>query len=289
MMTPETMQYKMVFCDIDGTLLDSAHCISQSTRLKIQELYNAGIPFILVSARMPSGIYPLQRQLGISAPIVCYNGALILSSRGKPVKTIGIDREKAIMVNTFVKREWSNVCFSAFCMNDWISDNIHNKWIVQEQSITASIPIEGNISDLIPQKGHIYKLLCLGEAETISELNNVLKEKFPGLSVYRSKDTYLEIMDGAVSKSDAVKYLCKDYDIPIEATVSFGDNFNDVDMMLTTGTSFAMGNAPAEVKRQARNVTLDNDHEGVIEGLKQLIFAENSNNICLQSASVWGV
>ena len=82
-------------------------------------------------------------------------------------------------------------------------------------------------------------------------------------------------MDGTVSKSGAVKYLCKAYNIPIEATVSFGDNFNDMDMLLATGTCFAMGNAPAEVKRQVRNVTADNDHEGVLAGLEQLIFAKN--------------
>lgn len=289
MIPPETMQYKMVFCDIDGTLIDSAHRISRGTIQKIQELNRAGIPFILVSARMPSGIFHLQRELGISAPIVCYSGALILDSRRNPVKTIGIDREKAITIDAFVKRERSDVCCSAYCYDDWISENIHDKWIVQEQSITASVPIEGKISDFIPQKGHIHKLLCLGEAEVISDLNNALKEKFSELSIYRSKDTYLEIMDGAVSKADAVKFLCKAYDIPIEATVSFGDNFNDVDMLLTTGTSFAMGNAPTEVKRQARNVTLDNDHEGVVAGLKQLNFAENGNNTCLQSASVRGV
>lgn len=98
--------------------------------------------------------------------------------------------------------------------------------------------------------------------------------KFPELSVYRSKDTYLEIMDSAVTKSGAVLYLCKSYDIPIEATVSFGDNFNDIDMLLATGNSFAMGNAPEEVKRQARNITLDNDHEGVLEGLSRLVFAK---------------
>jgi len=275
MITPETIQYKMVFCDIDGTLLDSAHRISRGSRQKIQELNRAGIPFILVSARMPSGTFPLQRSLGIKAPIVCYNGALIFNERGNPVKTVGIDRKKAILIDSFVKREWSHVCCSAYCYDDWISDNIHDRWIMQEQSITASVPIEGKISDLIPEKGHIHKLLCMGEAEEISELYNALKEKFSGLSIYRSKDTYLEIMDGDVSKSDAVKYLCKDYDIPVEATVSFGDNFNDVDMLLATGTCFAMGNAPAEVKRLAQNVTLDNDHEGVIAGLKQLNFAEN--------------
>ncbi len=273
MIPPDIMRYKMVFCDIDGTLLNSAHRISRGTREKIQELYHAGIPFILVSARMPSGIFPLQRELGIRAPIVCYSGALILNEQGNPVKTVGIDCEKAILIDDFVKKEWSQVCCSAYCYDDWISDNIHDEWIVQEQNITTSVPIEGRLWDLVPQKGHIHKLLCMGEAEAISGLDNVLKEKFPGLSVYRSKDTYLEIMDSAVSKSSAVKYLCRDYDIPIEATVSFGDNFNDVDMLLATGTSFAMGNAPEEVKRLAKNVTMDNDHEGVAEGLKQLNFA----------------
>lgn len=268
------MQYKMVFCDIDGTLLDSKNRISRGTRQKIQELYRIGIPFILVSARMPSGIFPLQRELGIKAPIVCYSGALILNECGDPVKTAGIDHERAILIDAFVKREWKHVCCSAYCHHDWISDNIYDKWIVQEQSITASVPKEGRISDFIPQKGHIHKFLCMGEAEAIADLSSALKEQFSGLSVYRSKDTYLEIMDGAISKSSAIKYLCKDYDIPIEATVSFGDNFNDVDMLLATGTCFAMGNAPAEVKRQARNITLDNDHQGVLAGLKRLNFAE---------------
>lgn len=272
MITPETKRYKMVFCDIDGTLLDSEHRISQGTRQKIQELGREGIPFVLVSARMPSGIYSIQRELGIKAPIVCYSGALILNEQGNPIKTVGIEREKAILIESFVEREWSHVCCSAFCYDDWISDNIHDKWIVQEQSITASVPVEGKISDLIPEEGHIHKLLCMGEAGAISDLTDALKEKFSGLTIYRSKDTYLEIMDGDVSKSKAVKYLCKDYGIPIEATVSFGDNFNDVDMLLATGTSFAMGNAPAEVKRRVQNVTLDNDHEGVLAGLIQLSF-----------------
>lgn len=283
MSMPETIRYKMVFCDIDGTLLDSTHRISSGTRQKIQELGRDGIPFILVSARMPSGIFPIQRQLGIQAPIVCYSGALILNEQGKPVQSVGIEREKAILIDAFVKREWNHVCCSAFSYNDWVSENIHGKWIVQEQAITGSVPIEGKISDLIPEKGHIHKLLCMGEPEAISDLTDALKEKFTGLSIYRSKDTYLEIMNGVVSKSKAVKYLCEDYNIPIEATVSFGDNFNDVDMLLATGTSFAMGNAPAEVKSQVQNVTLDNDHEGVLAGLIQLNFRKSFAIIACQN------
>lgn len=271
----ETMQYRMVFCDIDGTLLDSAHHISQRTKQKIQELYHDGIPFILVSARMPLGIFPLQQELAIKAPIVCYSGALILDEEGAPMRSVGIDRETVMRIHSFIQRGWSPVCSSFYSSDDWLTDNIRNKWILQEQYITASQPIERQFPDLIPQKGHIHKLLCMGEAEMIADLNSALKEAFSGITVYRSKDTYLEIMNGAVSKSSAVKHLCKIYKIPIETTVSFGDNDNDADMLMATGTSFAMGNAPEAVKRLAKNITSDNDHEGVAQGLKQLNFIKN--------------
>lgn len=274
MILPETMQYQIVFCDIDGTLLDSNHCISSGTKQKIQELDSIGIPFILISARMPSAIFSVQHELGIKAPIVCYSGALILDEHGNFIHTLGIDREKAIQIDEFVKKNYRQVCCSTYCNNYWISDNIQDKWIVQEQSITACVPKEGKIPEFVSQKGQVHKLLCMGEAGEIEDLSHALIKEFSGFSVYRSKDTYLEIMNGAVSKSRAVMCLCDYYGVPIETAVSFGDNFNDLDMLLATGTCFAMGNAPEEVKRQARNITLDNDHEGVLEGLKQLDFAK---------------
>lgn len=231
-----------------------------------------GVPFILVSARMPSGIFPLQEELEIKAPIVCYSGALILDENGDCMKTVGISREKAVLVDKFIKTGWKNVNCSAFCRNSWIADDTHDKWVEQERAITSSVPEEGGISDFPLPEGQIHKFLCMGEAGEIGGLGQAVKERFPELSVYRSKDTYLEIMDGAVTKAGAVKYLCGTYGIPIENSVSFGDNFNDVDMLLATGASFAMGNAPEGVKQKAGNVTLDNNHEGVLTGLKQLHF-----------------
>ena len=46
----------------------------------------------------------------------------------------------------------------------------------------------------------------------------------------------------------------------------------ELDMLLATGIGFAMANAPEEVRRQIRNVTLSNDQEGVLAGLRQLNF-----------------
>lgn len=47
---------KIIFSDIDGTLLDSNQKISFDTKKKIQELAKKGIPFVLASSRLESGV-----------------------------------------------------------------------------------------------------------------------------------------------------------------------------------------------------------------------------------------
>ena len=70
-------KYKMIFSDIDGTLLDSNQKISFDTKKKIQELAKKGIPFVLASSRLESGVFPVMEELGIKAPAISYSGALV--------------------------------------------------------------------------------------------------------------------------------------------------------------------------------------------------------------------
>ena len=57
--------FKAVFSDIDGTLLNDGHRVTPATARRIRSLARGGVPFILVSARMPSGIFPIQEELGV--------------------------------------------------------------------------------------------------------------------------------------------------------------------------------------------------------------------------------
>ena len=67
------MAYKCVFSDIDGTLLNSKHQISEKTKKKVQQLAIQNIPFVLVSARMPKGMHyfldELQNNQQVMAPL----------------------------------------------------------------------------------------------------------------------------------------------------------------------------------------------------------------------------
>jgi len=74
-------------------------------------------------------------------------------------------------------------------------------------------------------------------------------------------------MPSGVTKSSAVKTLCELWNIPLESTVAFGDNYNDIEMLETVAQPFLMGNAPDELKTRFSNVTASNDEDGIYKGL----------------------
>ena len=75
---------KAVFSDVDGTLLNSAHRVTPRTGEWIHTILDKDIPFVIVSARSPSGIYPIMKRNGFECALISYSGALIMD-RGRTV------------------------------------------------------------------------------------------------------------------------------------------------------------------------------------------------------------
>ncbi len=75
------MVFKILCSDLDGTLLSTKSDVSDFTISEIGRI-KKHLKVILVSARMPQGMYYLQKDLGITnQPIICYNGALVLDGK----------------------------------------------------------------------------------------------------------------------------------------------------------------------------------------------------------------
>lgn len=264
------MEYKIVFCDIDGTITTSEHTTSPATREKVRQLTEKSIPFVLVSARPPLGINLILKELEIKAPIVCYSGGLVLDENFEEIKSVGMTVEQALEVKEYMKNNWPEITPTAYSFDYWIVDDKNDKWVKFESNITKTTPVEGKITDFVKPDKKVHKFLCMGDAEYISKAEKDMIKKFPHLSCYRSRDVFLEVMSGTATKAQAVNLLCDKYGINIENSVSFGDNFNDINMLQATGISFAMGNAPDAVKEKATYITLDNDNDGVVAGLEKI-------------------
>ncbi|MBE9916134.1 HAD family phosphatase [Paenibacillus donghaensis] len=271
------MAVKAVFSDIDGTLLNSEHQITPGTKQAVQKITEAGIPFVLVSARMPSGILNLQKQLGISSPMVCFSGALVLDASGSAdnpvIHSAEFPQDAARRITSTVKENFPNISMSLYYHDSWMVSDIQNHWVVQEKEITNARPEPIDLASYIESGFGVHKILCMGDPQDIDRLRQSLQSEITGVSIYKSKDTYLEMMAEAASKSHAVQILIDRLGISREEVMAVGDHYNDIDMLSFAGVGVAMGNAPEEVKRNADQVTLRNDEDGLKYCLEKYVIS----------------
>ncbi len=261
---------RILFSDIDGTLLNSSHQIPEKTRRKILELEQRGIHFILVSARMPDGVRVIQRALGNHSPIVCYSGGLILDENGEQMYNCQMKLDQAVEIKQALKKYYPDICCNTYGMDKWVVDDDQNPWVRDEERITEGKSMVGRIEELFAADGGIHKFLLMGKPEDITAAAQMLTARYPELTVQRSKPDYLEVMNGNVKKSAGVRLLCRRYGIPEEQAAAFGDGENDIDMIRAVKYGFAMANAPETVRRQAAFVTLSNDEEGILEVIRAI-------------------
>lgn len=113
--------------------------------------------------------------------------------------------------------------------------------------------------------------MVMGNANEIDALVNYIEESLTATIVaYRSKDEYLEIAHRSISKKIAITtLLSKMYpQVNMNNILAFGDNYNDIDMLLSVGKGVAVANAIKEVLAVADQVTSANIMDGVADYLE---------------------
>lgn len=69
-------------------------------------------------------------------------------------------------------------------------------------------------------------------------------------------------------KADAIEYIVKYLNIPMENTFAFGDGHNDIEMIKRVNTGIAMGNAVEELKAVADYITSDIFEDGIYKAME---------------------
>ncbi|WP_339840757.1 Cof-type HAD-IIB family hydrolase [uncultured Maribacter sp.] len=263
------MKYKILCSDLDGTLLSSKSDVSKFAIEQISKIKNH-TRIILVSARMPSGMRYIQESIGISnQPIICYNGALVLS---------GQQELTSVVIPVNLLKEIYSLCtnlevdLGLYYANEWYVP-LTSIRVEKEIKYTKSTPTFQStlitLSNWEQRKIGAHKIMLMCTKESADTLMPLLKEKFINqLNLYRSNDTLIEIAPKSVSKLSAIKLLMNSND-SLEDIIAFGDNYNDVEMLENVGCGVAVANAREEVKAISNHVTLKNTEDGVAHFIKE--------------------
>lgn len=261
----------IVFSDIDGTLLNDQHEVLLSTQKAISYLRDYNIPFVIVSARSPSGIYPILEENDLKCHVIAYSGGLILDDNRKILSSQGMSGDTAKNVVGFIESQKMDCTWNIYSYDRWIVKDKRDERVILEESIVKAQSQEDNY-DTLQDDSVIHKILCMCNPDKILEIETSLQVHFPELAIVKSSNTLLEIMGRSVGKGKAVEKLCHILQKELSEAVAFGDNFNDEDMLDVVGFPIIMGNAPEPLK-QKYFTTYNNNNDGIYYGLMPLLLS----------------
>ncbi|KAA2216406.1 Cof-type HAD-IIB family hydrolase [Maribacter flavus] len=263
------MKFKLLCSDLDGTLLStksdvSKYTISQFSRIK--EIAR----IMLVSARMPNGMYYIQKDLGIlEQPIVCFNGALVLDG-AEELLSVTIPMDMVGKIHEVCEANRTELGLYAF--DEWHVPRMSER-VEKEIKYTKTSPVfqptQATLEQWTTQKSGVHKIMLMGTKPTSDALMPILQEDFgKEINVYRSNDTLIEISPKSVSKLTAIQKLLRTGEL-LEDVIAFGDNYNDLEMLSNVGWGVAVSNGREEVKQIAKFVTASNTDDGVAKYIEQ--------------------
>lgn len=263
------MGIKLVVTDLDGTLLNKNHEVSEENKKAIRATVDLGVTVTIATGRMYSSALPYAKQLGVDVPIITYNGALIKSVSGEVL----FER----YINPEVVKE-----VSAFChKNNWYLQIYYNDILYFEEQnekakgYEALAGIRGVAvgDELYTMQDRIPKMLIITEnGEESDDFVKILQERFAGkIFATKSNPTYIEIVHPKVNKAVALDVLMEKLNVTRAEVMAIGDSNNDVPMLRSAGISVAMGNANEEIKSFCTAVTEDYAHDGVAAALRKYI------------------
>ena len=259
----------LIVSDVDGTLINDNKILTEQTKATVQNLRNAGILFTVTSARPPFGLQEIVKTLDLQYPIGSFNGAAIFSPQGDLIRRTPLDPEliPAIIATA------ENYGLDTWLYSDrhWYIGNPDGFHVEHHQSTLQFKPT------VIERKAEIvddiFKIIAISsDFDVVYQCEMALQSKFgDSLAATRSQPYNLDITHPLANKGEAVKQIAQHLNIPTAEIATIGDNFNDISMFAVSGVSIAMGNADAEVKKQAVHVSDSNDAEGFAKAIARFI------------------
>lgn len=259
----------LVVSDVDGTLLDPDKNLNLGAPAAVERLRQEGIRFTIASARPPRLTQPLLRDLHVSGPSACFNGALLIGPDCDILHQLPMTSTDAQTVADHIRR--SPLDLWVYTDSDWYVSNPAGPHVKHQEELMrckAAPLLSYDMSQL-----HVLKLVGVSDDyDAVKRAQFELDHLFGvAISATCSSDYYLDVTHADANKGTVILMLSRMLNIPTGQIATIGDMPTDVLMFRQSGISIAMGNATDEVKAQATYVTKSNREDGFAYAIEHFI------------------
>ncbi|SEN48963.1 Cof-type HAD-IIB family hydrolase [Lihuaxuella thermophila] len=280
---------KMIFLDMDGTLLNRKGKISRRNKDAIAHLQNKGVKVVIATGRHYADARVRLVEAGISCPVISLNGADIRLENGRPLwkqtlrkKDVRHMVTSAAELQAYLEIYCEDHIYSTFDGKKHLDAEIDMlstrrpevsrrelEERCRQQFLQARVKQIGSFDEILPEK-EVYKILffTFDNKKKVDFLSCI--KGLQRVSVSSSATYNVEVNEIQCHKGFGLQKMADFYQIPVRHTVAVGDHCNDLPMFQAAGYSVAMGNAEEIVKTGADYVTVTNEQDGVAEAIYHL-------------------
>ncbi|MEU5214756.1 HAD family hydrolase [Streptomyces sp. NPDC020807] len=262
--------YRLVATDLDGTLLRSDDTVSTRTRDALAAVTEAGAAHIVVTGRGAPWTRHILDDLGYEGIAVCGQGAQVYhAGEHRLLTSVTLDRQLAGLALSKIEAEVGPLAVAA--SRDGLDGGVlmGPGYRLQAGSDLPYVPFE-DPAEL--WAAPLTKVYIQHPELSDDELTRIARATVGSLvEIVMAGPGIVEILPLGLSKATGLSLAARRLGVKAAETIAFGDMPNDVPMFAWAAHGVAMGNAHAELRAVADEVTASNEDDGIAVVLERLL------------------
>ncbi|TDL35335.1 HAD family phosphatase [Jeotgalibacillus sp. S-D1] len=264
------MEKHLIVLDLDGTLLTDTKTISERTKNTLIKAKDNGHEVMIATGRPYRASEPYYKELGLSTPIVNFNGAFVHHPEDQ---TWGVHHEP---MDLNVVKDIVEACqdFQFHNIVAEILDDVylhfHDEKLLDIFSFGNPAIQTGDLRTYLPASP--TSLLIHAEEKDVDDIRAHLSQVHAEVIDHRRWGApwhVIEIVKSGLNKAVGIKLAADSLGISKERIIAFGDEDNDIEMLEFAGTGVAMGNGINSIQTIANEITGTNNEDGIAIFLEQ--------------------
>lgn len=282
---------KLFVSDMDGTLLNENHVISDRTAAAVKKLQETtDIEFMIATGRAFKSASVLTSAQNIFCRMINLNGASIHEKDGsltdstpllastvvevtKYLDHLDVDYAVSTAKNYFVADFEGFVARISHFMDIKQTDSktIETDEVTNAQLLAHYGDVKPITEMTLTSDNPALKLLLFSsDLELLASIREQLSQ-YADLDITASASDNLEVTHREAQKGLAVEAYAKSKGYSMDEVATIGDSLNDRSMLQMAAHSYAMDNAPQQIKDMAKNIAPANTADGVAIIIEKII------------------
>jgi Cof subfamily protein (haloacid dehalogenase superfamily) len=268
-MNEKPSKVSLFIADVDGSLVTVDKVLTPRALAAVKALDAAGIAFAITSGRPPRGMAMLIEPLALKTPIAGFNGGIFIRPDMTIIEEHRLTPEAARRALRLILDHGMDAWI--YCGNDWYLRDPKAPHVAREQSTVKFAPAV--IKDLESVLDRAVKIVGISDdLDLVARCEKDVQDALGAeASAARSQPYYLDVTHPDANKGTVATTLSRMLSVPTAEIATIGDMPNDVLMFRKSGVSIAMGNASADVQKQARFVTASYKDEGFAKAAERYV------------------